>query len=66
MTTATNPSPPAARRWLSVRDAAAYASVSAETIRRWLAAGHLTGYRPGRRVLIDPIQLDAYIRAHAE
>ncbi|MGV0778908.1 excisionase family DNA-binding protein [Mycolicibacterium elephantis] len=36
---------------ISIASAAKYANVHARTIRRWLAAGHLTGYRVGPRLL---------------
>lgn len=36
--------------------------IGARTLKRWLAAG-LPAYRPGgRKVLIDPAELDAWVR----
>jgi excisionase family DNA binding protein len=49
-------------RWLSVEQAANYAALSVESLRRLLAAGKLTAYRPRPgRVLIDRRELDALI-----
>ena len=49
-------------RFLSVRRAAAYASLSEVSIRRLLDSGKLTSLRPGRgKILIDRIQLDAVV-----
>lgn len=49
------------RRYVSIQDAATYLSVSAQTIRRMLAAGELTRYRAGRVIRIDLNQLDAIV-----
>jgi hypothetical protein len=49
-------------RWLSVLEAAQRASVSPDTLRRWVRAR----FRPTRRSLIDAAQLDSFIRAAAE
>lgn len=47
------------RRLASIADAAAYADVSARTVRRYIAAGRLTGYRVGPRLVkIDLADLD--------
>lgn len=52
-----------ARRLASVADAAAYADVSDRTIRRYIAAGRLTGYRVGPRLVkIDLEEVDALVR----
>ena len=39
------------RELISIRDAAAYASVSVDTIRRRIADGTLTAYRMGPRLI---------------
>jgi excisionase family DNA binding protein len=39
------------RRIASINDAAEYAGVSTKTIRRYIAAGRLTGYRVGPRLI---------------
>lgn len=52
------------KRFLAVPDAAAYAGVSDESIRRLLAAGKLTAFRPvPGRVVVDRRELDAVILA---
>jgi excisionase family DNA binding protein len=48
--------------FLSLKAAAARTSLSAVTLRKWLAEGRLKAYRPNRRVLIDVDELDALIR----
>ena len=47
------------RQYESILDAAARVGVSTKTVRRWIAAGHLSGYRVGPRLLrVDPDELD--------
>ena len=58
----TRQTPPAAvqRRFASIPDAAQYAAVSPKTIRRWIAAGRIEGYRAGPRLIrVDLNELDA-------
>ena len=45
---------------LTVRDAAAYARVSEQTIRRWITAG-LKIYRAGRQIRIDEQDLIGFL-----
>jgi excisionase family DNA binding protein len=53
-----------AKRYLSVADAAIYASLSPDSIRSLLNTGKLSGLRPvGGRVLIDRRELDALLLA---
>lgn len=57
-------------RWLSFKTATTYAGVSEQTIRNWAKAGHLKLHNVtpmgGRgRVLIDRIELDAFIEKYA-
>lgn len=50
------------RRLVSLPDAAQYAGVHPRTLRRYIAAGRLTGYRLGPRVIrIDVDELDALL-----
>ena|SRR5579885_3538379 len=52
----------AQRRYLTVAHAAAYADLSADTIRSLISGGKLTGLRPvPGRVLIDRRELDALL-----
>ncbi len=49
-----------ARRWASLDAAAEYLGVSTKTLRRMIAAGTVTGYRAGPRLLrVDLNELDA-------
>jgi excisionase family DNA binding protein len=57
----------APRRWLTVSAAAGYSGLSEPSVRRLLATGRLTGYRPVRkRILIDKMQLDSVIETSAD
>lgn len=50
------------RRLESLATAAEYADVCPRTIRRWIAAGLLTGYRAGPKLLrVDLNELDAML-----
>lgn len=49
-------------RFLTVSGAAAYCSLSETSIRREIAAGRLTAYRPRKgRILLDKRELDALV-----
>ena len=51
------------RRLVSIGQASEYADVSSKTIRRWIAAGRVPGYRMGPRLLkVDLNELDAMLR----
>ena len=51
------------RRLASIVTAADYASVSTKTIRRYIAAGRVTGYRTGPRLIrVDLNEVDAMLR----
>lgn len=51
---------PQLKGFLSLDEAAAYMSVSVKTIRRWIAAGTLPGYRCGARAIrVKAADLDA-------
>jgi excisionase family DNA binding protein len=50
-----------ALKLLSVKDAAAYAKVSTQTMRRLIKAGDLRTYRVGRQIRIDESDLIANI-----
>lgn len=55
--------PRAQRRLESVENAAHYLGVSTKTIRRYIAAGRVTGYRTGPRLIrVDLNELDAMLR----
>lgn len=47
-------------RWITLTDAADELSVSTKTVRRWIAAGHLTARRAGPKLLrVDRTSIDA-------
>jgi excisionase family DNA binding protein len=48
-------------RFLSIDAAARYASLSAQSIRRWISAGRLKAHRPGGKILIDRQELEDLI-----
>jgi len=51
------------RSLVSVAVAAEYASVAPKTIRRYIAAGRLNGYRMGPRLIrVDLAELDELLR----
>lgn len=51
------------RHHVSIAEAAEYLGVSPKTIRRYIAAGRLTGYRTGPRLIrVDRNDLDAMLR----
>jgi excisionase family DNA binding protein len=51
------------RRLESIPQAADYLGVSAKTIRRYIAAGRVAGYRAGPRLIrVDLNELDAMLR----
>jgi hypothetical protein len=53
-------------RYGSIVAASRYSGLSATTLRRLVAAGRLTCYRPTEsRVLIDLLELDALVRSSA-
>ena len=53
----------AVRRLESIASAAEIYGVSSKTIRRWIAAGRITGYRFGPRMLrVDLDELDSLLR----
>jgi excisionase family DNA binding protein len=42
-----------------IEDTAARLGKSTKTIRRYVAAGKITGYRVGRTIRLDPAEVDA-------
>ncbi len=63
MPTATPTRNKAIRRLESIENAAEYLGVSTKTIRRYIAAGLITGYRAGPRLIrVDRAELDAMLR----
>lgn len=52
----------AARRLESIPNAAQYVGVNPRTIRRWIASGHITGYRAGPRLIrVDLNEIDVML-----
>lgn len=52
------------RKLVSQIEAGQYAGVDERTIRRWVANGHLPGYRIGPRLMrVDLNDIDAMLRA---
>lgn len=50
------------RRLVSINQASEYAACSTKTIRRYIAAGRLTGYRMGKRMIrVDLNEIDALL-----
>jgi len=61
--TATRRPTPTLRRLESIAGAAEYVGCNSRTIRRYIAAGKLTGYRMGPRLIrVDLAELDALLR----
>ncbi len=51
------------RHLVSIPHAARYVGVADKTIRRWIAAGRITGYRAGPKLIrVDLDELDAMLR----
>jgi excisionase family DNA binding protein len=55
------PSTPRSLKLMSVQDAANYAKVSTQTVRRAIKAGDLKIYRMGRQIRIDESDLVDYL-----
>ena len=53
--------PPRSLKLMSVQDAAEYADVSTQTVRRAIKAGCLKIYRAGRQIRIDESDLVKYL-----
>lgn len=49
---------------MTVREAAEYAKVSEQTIRRWIKEGRLKVYRAGRQIRIDESDLIECLSSH--
>lgn len=58
------PDPSRSLRLLSVRDAAAYAGVSATTVRRWIKEGKIKIYRAGAQIRINEDDLILFLDCH--
>ena len=55
----------ATRRYLSLEEAAEYSTLSIQTLRRAIRRKQLKAFKPARRVLIDPAELDRWVRGAA-
>jgi len=51
------------RRWATELEAADYARISGNTLRRWRSEGRIAGYKISRTVRYDLNELDAAIQA---
>lgn len=51
--------------WLSIERAAAYADVSQDTVRNWIAAGRLKIGREGRVIRVRASEIDAMLTGEA-
>jgi excisionase family DNA binding protein len=49
--------PAAVLKLLTIKEAAAFARVSTQTVRRWIKAGYLKIYRAGRQIRINESDL---------
>lgn len=66
MSTATAKTVSATRKYESIQEAAGRLGVHTKTIRRWIAQGKLTAYRPSARVIrLDAAEVDAMMDATA-
>lgn len=51
----------ASRKWLTLQEAANQYGAHPITVRRWIAAGEIAGYKVGKRAIrVDQVELDAY------
>ncbi len=51
------------RRWATEQEAADYARISGNTLRRWRTQGRITGYKISRTVRYDLTEIDAALVA---
>ena len=54
------------RQWATETEASRHARVSGNTLRRWRAAGLITGYKVGRTVRYDLLEIDAMLTTAQE
>jgi excisionase family DNA binding protein len=55
--------PQPARHYVSLNVASEYLGVSVKTVRRMIAAGEITGYRFGKRLLrVDLVEVESALR----
>ena len=54
-----------AKRWLNIRDAAAYASAKICAIRKLIAERKIKAQKLGRGFVIDRFEIDRYLERHA-
>jgi excisionase family DNA binding protein len=51
-------------RWLSVRDAAIYLGVEADTVYRWIRERGLPAHRIGKLLKMKVVEIDAWVLAN--
>ncbi len=51
------------RRWATEQEAADYARISGNTLRRWRTQGRIAGYKISRTVRYDLNEIDAVLAA---
>lgn len=49
-------------KYFTLEDAAEYSGLGMSTLRRKIKLGVLTAYKPGKRILIDPKDLEMFIK----
>lgn len=52
-------------KWLTTEGAAAQLCLTAQTVRELVRTGKLKAYKPGKRLLIDPDDLELYVKSSA-
>lgn len=51
-----------AKKYLTLDQASAYCQIPVKTLRAKIRLGLLPAYKPGRSILIDPKELDIFVR----
>ncbi len=55
------PKSPNPDEWLSPKECAAIVGVNERTIRRWVSAGYIPGFKQGRTIRVKRSLLDAFL-----
>lgn len=50
------------KKYMTLDDAAEYSGLGISTLRRKISLGLLPAYKPGKMILIDPKELEMFIR----